>query len=197
MSKIVKNLSICLILVCHFCFCTYVLDEVHNMKNYYVSDVSFESTVDNFNDNLDTSSEDFVSLNSKVYNEPNYLAILEIPKIGLKRYLYSSSELNNVDKNIEVLKGSQMPDEPLGNLILASHSGNTSIAHFHDLNKLSAGDEIMVYYLNNVYTYKVDFTYDVLKNGYVSLKRDYSKSTITLITCLGFDRQLVVVGYMV
>ena len=66
-----------------------------------------------------------------------------------------------------------------------------------DLNKLSAGDEIMVYYLNNVYTYKVDFTYDVLKNGYVSLKRDYSKSTITLITCLGLDRQLVVVGYMV
>ena len=39
--------------------------------------------------------------------------------------------------------------------------------------------------------------YEVLKTGKVSIKRDKNKSTITMITCKGSDKQLVVIGYLV
>ena len=126
-----------------------------------------------------------------------YLGIIEIPKINLKRYLYkTTSTLNDVDKNIEVLKSSQMPDFKNGNLILAAHNGNSSVGHFRYLYKLVLGDEVIINYNNQTYVYEVSKIYDVLKTGKVAIKRDKSKNAITLITCLGSDRQLVVIGYL-
>lgn len=130
-----------------------------------------------------------------VYDE--YLGVIQIPKISLKRYLYNiDSSQNNVNKNIEVLKSSDMPDVIGGNLILAGHNGNTSAGHFRNLHKLSLGDNIIINYNGVNYNYKVDKIYDVLKTGSVAIKRDKSKNTITLITCLGSDRQLVIIGYL-
>ena len=38
-----------------------------------------------------------------------------------------------------------------GNVILASHSGTSSISYFKNLYKLSIGDEAKIFYKGNVY----------------------------------------------
>lgn len=128
----------------------------------------------------------------------DYLAKISIPKIGINRYLYDiNSKNNNVDKNIEILKSSTMPDIKGGNFILAAHSGYSSIAYFHNLHKLKIGDDVILEYKNKSYTYKVSFMYDVVKTGKVAIKRDKNETAITMITCKGEDKQLIVIGYLI
>ena len=114
----------------------------------------------------------------------NYVGILEIPKINLKRgFLDIDSKYNNVNYNITVISGSTFPDEDNNNLILAAHSGNCSICFFDKLYKLSLGDVAYVTYKNEKHSYKIVDIYNVPKTGSVSIYRDYSKNVLTLITC--------------
>ena len=93
-----------------------------------------------------------------------YLKVMELKKVlnqasNIQEILdendfYSiDSNKNNVDKNIMVISSSDMPDVNLGNLILASHSGNSNISYFKNLDKLEIGDIASVYYLKNKYDY--------------------------------------------
>lgn len=114
----------------------------------------------------------------------NYIGVLEIPKINLKRGFFSiDSKDNNVNKNIQVIKESDMPDVVNGNLIIASHSGNSYVSFFKDLYKLSNNDTAYIYYNGIKYTYILAGKYDVEKTGEVAIHRDNTKSTLTLITC--------------
>ncbi len=135
---------------------------------------------------------------NNVKDEP-YLAILEIPKINLKRGFFNlKSNKNSVNKNITLIASSNMPDVAMGNLILAAHRGNSNVSFFDKLPLLEKGDAINIYYNNYKYTYIYDHNYDVLKDGTVELKRDYRKTTITLITCKekNKDLQTVYIGYL-
>ncbi len=193
MLKYVKNIGLILVILGHYYFCSYVLKEVNEMKNYEPKvEINYKA-----NDKNNKEKKQIVGNTLKVDTSNDYLAIIEIPKISLRRYLYDiNSKENDVDKNIEVLKDSDMPNIQGGNLILAGHNGNTAVGHFRNLHKLVLNDEIIIYYNNSKYVYKISKIYDVLKTGSVAIKRDKSKSTITLITCLGNDRQLVVIGYL-
>lgn len=200
--KYVKNIGLILVILGHYYFCSYVLSEVHDMKNY---EPSVNVTIQNEDkSNKESKAKQTESLNTKSLktnslkvSDDEKLGAIEIPKIDLRRYLYKiDAYQNNVDKNIEVLKSSDMPNISGGNLILAGHNGNTSAGHFKNLHKLVLGDEIIINYNNQNYNYEVSKIYDVLKTGSVAIKRDKSKNTITLITCLGSDRQLVVIGYL-
>ena len=196
MLKYVKNIGLILVILGHYYFCSYVLEEVHEMKNYEPKMEISYNTNDKNNENIKEEKQT-VSSTLKVNTSDDYLAVLKIPKISLKRYLYDvNSKQNDVDKNIEILKSSDMPDVKGGNLILAGHNGNTSVGHFKNLHKLVLNDEIIIYYNGNKYVYKVSKIYDVLKTGTVAIKRNHSQSTVTLITCLGNDKQLVVIGYL-
>lgn len=114
----------------------------------------------------------------------NYIGILEIPKINVKRgFLDLNSKYNNVDYNITVIKGSTYPNENNNNLILAAHSGVCSVCFFNKLYKLSIDDIAYLYYKNVKYYYKIVNIYDVEKDGTVPIYRNYDKSTLTLITC--------------
>lgn len=125
-------------------------------------------------------------------------ASVRIPKININRNLYPiNSKKNNVDKNIQIIKASNMPDVVNGNLILAAHNGFSPVAYFHNLDKLEFGDEVFINYLKKDYKYVISDKYDVIKTGKVSIKRDKNRSTITMITCKGEDKQLVVIGYLV
>ena len=125
--------------------------------------------------------------------------LLEIPKITLKKEVYPNDTYkNNVDRNIQVITGSAMPNINGGNLILASHSGNSEIAYFKHLDLLDYNDEFFVYYKNIKYRYVIGDIYDVPKTGYVEIKRDKSKSATTLITCKKeTNMQTVYIGYLV
>ena len=196
MLKYVKNVGLILVILGHYYFCSYVLEEVHEMKNYEPKiEISYKTN--NTDDKNIKEEKQTVENTLKVNTSNDYLAVIEIPKISLRRYLYDvNSKQNDVDKNIEVLKNSDMPSVKGGNLILAGHNGNTSVGHFKNLHKLVINEEIIIYYNNIKYVYKVSKIYDVLKTGTVAIKRDKSQNTVTLITCLGNDRQLVVIGYL-
>lgn len=124
----------------------------------------------------------------KTYNY-NYIGVLEIPKINIKRgFLNIKDKGNNVNKNLQVIKASDMPNVKNGNLIIAAHSGNSYISYFKNLHKLSNDDVAYVYFNNIKYTYKVAGKYDAEKNGKVTIHRDNKKNTLTLITCSQTDK---------
>ena len=129
----------------------------------------------------------------------NYIAVIKIPKIGLEKGLASKgSYWNNVNRNIEILSESDMPDVDKGNVILASHSGNSSISYFKKLNKLQNDDTVSIVYNGKEYKYKMVNSYEIEKNGYAHIVRNAEKSTLTLITCKhNTDKQIVVICELV
>ena len=130
----------------------------------------------------------------------NYVAILEIPSIKLKQGLVSkNSKDNNVNKNIQILTTSDMPDKEKGNTILASHSGTSSISYFKKLDKVKNNDLIYFYYNNIKYTFQVSKIYKENKDGDIWIQKDNSKTTLTLTTCSSKEKnkQLVVISYLI
>ena len=118
----------------------------------------------------------------------SYIGYLEIPKIKFRRGFYNiDSRLNTVEANIEIIKGSEMPDVTNGNLIIAGHSGTGWKAFFKNLYKLEVGDEAIVTYAGVNYKYKITNIYKEKNTGTVSIKRNYDKTTLTLITCTKDD----------
>lgn len=125
-----------------------------------------------------------ISLN---YESDELYAVLEIPKIKLKKNLFNThSNKNSVDYGIEILAGSI--EKANDNLILASHSGNSKISFFKKLHKLHNDDIVNIYYQNKQYIYKVVNNYKILKNGKAKIYRDKSKNSLTLITCDKSDK---------
>ena len=126
------------------------------------------------NTNIDTSN----------INKEEYLLVIEIPKINLRRGVYSlNSKLNSIKYNVQLMKESTMPNLNKSNLVLAAHNGNSKISFFDKLYKLKKDDEVYIYYNGVKYIYKLDKVYDVKKDGDVEVYRDYDKKTLTLITC--------------
>ena len=156
--------------------------------------------IDNYQ-NVDTSIHQLNNSNNKNSNQItyNYIAILEIPSINLRKGLIEqNSKYNNVKYNVEIITSSTLPDTENGNLILASHNGASYISYFKNLSKMNIGDKIYIYYNSYRYEYILSKTYDVKKTGEIEIHRDYNKTTITLITCKKNtnDEQVVYIGYL-
>ena len=129
----------------------------------------------------------------------DYIMILEIPKIDLKRGILSKdAKDNNIEKNVTILKESDYPDKVNGNVYIAAHNGTAKISYFRELYKLNINDIAILYYKGIKYTYKVDKIYDVLKDGDVEVERNKNKTTLTLVTCKRNtkDRHLVIILYL-
>lgn len=151
-----------------------------------------------FNTPSSSIIEEDISINEDVpkvetKNNESYMAILEIPSINLKKGIFSKdSKNNNVEKNVTILKESNLPDEDNGNVILVAHSGTGYKAFFNNLPKLNNGDIAYLYYNNSRFTYKLVNQYEVEKTGQVNIKRNNDKKTLTLITCkIDSNKQLV------
>jgi LPXTG-site transpeptidase (sortase) family protein len=175
-----------------------------NNKNQDFKKIN-EDLIDNFfqeeiQENLteELSEVEEVKKEAKPVNY-NYMAVLEIPNINLKRGLVDiTSKYNDVKYNLEILKGSNMPNILTSNLIIAGHNGNTNVSFFKSLDKLKTGDKIFLYYEGKKYEYSFEFSYEVNKNGSIEIIRDDSETAITLITCTKNvkDKQMVYVGYL-
>jgi len=136
------------------------------------------------NEEQNTNEEETEKEPQSVQQHSNYLGILEIPKINLKRGFYElGNKYNSVDYNVTVINGSTLPGVENYNLILAAHSGNCSICYFENLYKLKKDDIAYITYNNYKYTYKIVDIYEVEKDGTVAIYRDYNKNCLTLITC--------------
>ena len=119
----------------------------------------------------------------------DYIGILEIPKIKLKKgFVEYTSKYNDIKYNVTILKGSQFPDVKNGVLKLAGHSGSGPIAFFKDLYKLSVGDEAIVTYKNKKYTYEIVKIYTQKKQGFVNIYTNPRKTSLSLVTCTKGDK---------
>ncbi len=121
--------------------------------------------------------------------QKEYVGILEIPKIKLKRGFYNfDNKHNNVNENVTLINNSTMPDQDNSLLVLASHSGNSLISYFNKLDELELNDELDIYYLNQKYIYKIINIYEVDKNGKIEISKTNEKQLI-LTTCSKKDKK--------
>ena len=179
-----------------------VFDDMN--KAYYDQNIDISASLEEINNNnqedISNNDETNDSSNQEPIVEPdnkknnnqnveNYIAYLRIPKIELNRGFYNTtSTLNNVNKNIYVHPASTFPNDVSGNnLILASHSGSSSISYFKKLYKLELEDDVYLEYNGKTYHYKIKNIYTVLKDGTVALRVKQNVSTISLITCTKGD----------
>ena len=130
----------------------------------------------------------------------DYVAVIEIPKINLKRGMVATDDKDNtVEKNIQIIKDSDMPDITNGIFILASHSGGGRTAYFTNLDKLKIDDSVFIYYKGKKYVYQIIETYVVNKIGEVSIHRDPTHTQLVLTTCSNTNdkEQLVVMANLI
>ena len=165
-------------------------------KEQEMIDMYFEKQKIDIDSVLDKGGEENIDPPLISYN---YVGVLEIPKINLRKGFTSIDDKNNdVNKNIEVLKESDMPNVVGGNLIIAGHSGTGRIAYFNNINKLSNKDIINIYYNNKKYIYEVVDKYEIDKKGIMNIRKDKNKTTLTLITCSTSNekKQIVIISYL-
>lgn len=193
-SQLVKIGSFLLIILCSFVIVT----EMHR-----------EQKIEDANENLLNEffeEQETIITEEEVKEEPvieekkeiqveqeKYLGVLEIKKINLTRGFYNKNSKNNDEnKNIKLLKESDMPDKVNGNVILAGHSGNSYISFFKKLPNLVNEDEAIIYYDGKRYVYSLTKIYEIEKTGTAHIMRNGKNSTLTLITCKhNTNKQLV------
>lgn len=138
---------------------------------------------------------EIVYLDTLIQNKEEYFAILEIPKISLKKELFPIHDSRNqVDQNILVHEKSIFPESTSSHVILAGHSGVGANAFFKDLHLLDVGDEILLYYNNQIYIYQIELIEVQSKTGSLSIIQNDS-DMITLITCTYQDNDTQTIYY--
>jgi len=153
--------------------------ENNNIDNY-INDTSIVDV--NVSEEIIEENQEEVKQEKSNF-EINYTAVLEIPKINLKRGVVdSTNNFSSINYAISVDKHSNYPNEQ-GNFILYAHSGNSSIAYFKDLNKVNIDDSVYVYFNGIKYHYIIYKKYDIEKTGKTSVINSSNNKYITLITC--------------
>lgn len=163
-------------------------DVVFSQMNLALSEINMSEITNNEVEEpvAEEPAEEVKEDNNYTYEE--YLGILDIPKINFYKGFYSkTSNLNNVQFNLFVLKESDYPDVVNGNLIIAGHSGNYNNSYFANLYMLDLEDTITVHYQGKDYTYKITKIYNEEKTGTVRILRNRNKTSLTLITCTKDD----------
>lgn len=166
------------------------VEEQQKIEEFFISEVN------NSEEEVNNTVEEKVPEKKQDYN---YIAVLEIPSIKLKRGLVSfDSKYNNVKYNIQIIEHSNMPNIEKSNLILASHNGTSGVSFFNKLDRMSDNCKINVYYNGIKYIYSLSNHYEVDKDGKIPVYRDREKNTITLITCKknSKTKQVVYIGYL-
>lgn len=164
---------------------------------YYCLNLVNNKMVNNY---LDKKDEKIKSVVEKATsNQEDFLGILEIPKIHFKKGFYNLNSTNNdVNKNIQLLKASNMPDVPNGSMFIAAHSGNSYLGYFKDLDKLKINDEVYIHYQSNKYIYIISSVFEQEKNGQISIIKNSGDTIIVLTTCKkGENKQLVIMAKLI
>ena len=168
----------------------------NSVYDYYLNMLD-KNKVDNYiNDSKIKVNVVSIDNENTINNEDvnNYLGVISIPKINLEQGFYGiDNPMNNVDKNIELISNSNMPDVENETLILAAHSGNDRVSYFNKLYKLNIDDEIEIIYNKSKYLYKLIDIYEVEKTGSITLHNINNITSLVLVTCSNFNDNLQVV----
>ena len=177
-------------------FTSYYFIKFHNKKEI---EVKVEEYIDNSSkvtvEESETQEEkENVGVNYNVYD-----MVIEIPSINLKYGLYDiNSRYNSVNYGLQILRESDMPNVTNGNLVIAGHSGTSSISYFRYLYRLKNDDLVFIYYKGTKYIYKINNIYEEEKDGSITIHRDNNKTIIALITCKSrSNNQYVFIGELI
>lgn len=198
-GKVMKKIGVILIIISFAMIAFYFIynKSLEDKNNNDIIEYINETSVVQDEEKIVTTDE--TSNTQKESSNIAYTAVLEIPKIDLKRGVVDSTKnFNSINYAISVDNNSKYPDGN-GNFILYSHSGNSNIAFFNKLYKVEINDDIYVYYNGTKYHYVVTDKYDIKKTGKASVIDSKVNKYITLITCNqqkdGY--QIVVVGTLI
>ncbi len=154
----------------------------------YMNNVFFAQATENGIEEENIISDSDTEVPNASVDPNQYIGTLIIDKINFNKGFYpKESELNDVEKNLLLVKESDYPNVEKGNLIIAGHSGDSWKSFFNDLYKLSVGDTAKIVYNNKTYTYKFVNIYKAPKVGNISIYRNQNRTTLTLVTCTNFD----------
>lgn len=175
----------------------HLFDYINEVNHENINQEKIEEFFEIENKSEDTITNETTLEENK--QKDNFMAVLEIPKINLKRGIYDKSNINNnVDKNIVILNESILPSEEVNShILLASHSGNSYISYFRNLYKLNLNDKVYFYYQGIKYIYEISDKYEIEKTGTIKLSFD-NHDDITLITCINnTNKQLIYRGILI
>ncbi len=167
------------------------IDIVYDLKE----DVKVNSFLENSYNNVLLRNEKTNNRTSK-----DYIGVLEIPSIKVKKGIYSlDSKFNSVANGIELLSPVVFPNKDKSIVILASHSGNSKVSYFKRLIELKESDIINFYYMNYKYKYEVVKCLKRDKNGYIAINDFKYDKVIVLTTCKDdeLDKQFTCYGKLV
>lgn len=174
---------------------------IYNLSINNREEKQADDFINNINTNDDSDDEVIENKQEEIKKEEtyNYIGVLEIPTINFKRGFLEINDRNNkVNKNIQVLENSTMPDVENGLMVIAGHSGTGRTAFFKNLYKLKEKDTINIYYKNIKYTYEVINVYEETKDGDIAIDK-ISETTLVLTTCSqsNKNKQVVVISKLV
>lgn len=177
-------------------FTSYYFIKFHNKKEI---EVKVEEYIDNSSKVTVEESETQEEKESVGVNYNVYDMVIEIPSINLKYGLYDiNSRYNSVNYGLQILRESDMPNVTNGNLVIAGHSGTSSISYFRYLYRLKNDDLVFIYYKGTKYIYKINNIYEEEKDGSITIHRDNNRTIIALITCKSrSNNQYVFIGELI
>ena len=177
-------------------FTSYYFIKFHNRKEI---EVKVEEYIDNSSKVTVEESETQEKKENVGVNYNVYDMVIEIPSINLKYGLYDiNSRYNSVNYGLQILRESDMPNVTNGNLVIAGHSGTSSISYFRYLYRLKNDDLVFIYYKGTKYIYKINNIYEEEKDGSITIHRDNNKTIIALITCKSrSNNQYVFIGELI
>ncbi len=180
MNKHYKNKTIFLILLIIFIFIILALLGYFSFLKHKNS--KLHSFSDKLEDKYQTLSLYHTNNISSTSNDFSIIGKIEIPKINLNYPIISECSEDLLKISPCRLCGPN-PNE-VGNLCIAGHNYDNG-NFFSNLNKLSIGDKIKIYNLNNEYIeYSIYEKFEVeINNTSILNQNTNNKKEITLITC--------------
>jgi len=174
----------------------------YNNLSQHIEQANQLQLIDDFFQREDSNYEDDFELDENQIIERNsrFIAVIEIPQINLMRGLFPiGSRYNHVDRNLEILVPSAMPNIDGGLLTIAGHSGSANISFFRHLDRLQEGDYVFVYYNQIKYIYEVFRIERQERNGILEVVRNFNYTELLLTTCDPRDdyKQLLVMARLV
>ena len=137
---------------------------------------------------LGTSNNEIVIPKYNVNKEQEIMTIV-IDKIIVNNKIYSkNSKLNDIDKNVIILKESDYPDKENGTVLIGGHSGTGPLAYFARLGELELGDIVKIFYEDNEYDYRVDNISKDNKDGKIRIDYSIKKNRLIIYTCHPDDK---------
>lgn len=123
-----------------------------------------------------------------------YDAVLEVKSLNLKQGIVKYKN-SNIDKNVVYLYPEKINNLSSQNLVIAAHSGNTSLSFFHNLNKLKEDEKVNIYFKGNKYIYEIISIKEKDKDGIINIEHQ-DNSKLYLTTCSENDesKQLIVIA---